>query len=414
MNGMWAPFRVLHVLDHSVPLHSGYAFRTLAILREQRALGWETAQVTSTKHTGASRAIEEVEGFTFHRTLPSGTRRERLPLLNQLAVVQQLSRRLRDVTEEFKPSVLHAHSPSLNGLAALRVARVAAIPVVYEVRSLWEDGAVDQRRIRQGGPLYRLYRALETYVLRRVDAITTLCEGLRGEIVARGVPGGRVTVVPNAVDTGRFGPNVPRDHDLAKELGLDGMRVVAFIGSYNSWEGLPLLIQSLPRLLATMPAIRLLLVGEGPEEPALLRQVQQAGLVDKVVFAGRVAHERIPAYYDVAEVLVYPRPRIRLTELVTPLKPLEAMARGRLVVASDVGGHRELVRHGDTGLMFRAGSANELADVVLGILDDRERAAAIAVRARRFVETERTWAASVARYAPIYESLVQPSGPVHA
>jgi PEP-CTERM/exosortase A-associated glycosyltransferase len=398
--------RILHILDHSVPLHSGYAFRTLAILAQQRALGWTTAQITSAKHTGATAVEEVVDGFTFHRTLPSGSVLERLPVLDQLAVIKGLTRRLLEVIGEVQPEILHAHSPSLNGLAALIAGRRRRLPVVYEVRALWEDGAVDHGTSQAGSWRYRASRALETLVLRRADAVTTICEGLREEIAARGVPRRAIAVIPNGVDTGQFTAGGPPDRVLTRSLGLDGARVLGFIGSFYAYEGLSMLLQALPRVLERAPDVRVLLVGGGFEEGALRRQARASGAGDRVVFAGRVPHERIGAYYSVMEALVYPRRRSRLTELVTPLKPLEAMAQGRLVVASDVGGHKELIRHGETGLLFRADDPESLAATVTGALERPDRLAAIRAAARRFVETERTWTTSVRRYAPVYQSLV--------
>lgn len=398
--------RILHVLDHSIPLHSGYSFRTLAILREQRALGWETLQLTSAKHTAATAPIEEAEGLRFYRTLPTGGLTERLPVLNQLAVIWGLARRLTELVPELKPDLLHAHSPSLTGIAAVRAARRFGIPVVYEVRALWEDGAVDHGTATVGGWRYWVTRALDTWVLRRADAVTTICEGLRSEIVARGIREEKITVIPNAVDPVRFAVGGRADPALARGLGLDGARVLGFIGSFYGYEGLALLLRALPKMLERMPAIRLLLVGGGYEEDALRRQAAEAGISDKVVFAGRVPHERIQDYYNLVDVFVYPRERTRVTELVTPLKPLEAMAQGRTVVASDVGGHRELIREGETGLLFRAGDPDSLADTVLGVLQQPELAAAMRVSARCFVETERTWAASVGRYADVYARLL--------
>lgn len=110
-------------------------------------------------------------------------------------------------------------------------------------------------------------------------------------------------------------------------------------------------------------------------------------------------------YYELIDVLAYPRLPIRLTELVTPLKPLEAMAQGRMFVASDVGGHRELVRDGETGFLFKAGDAEALEIALERVLSQRERWPKILLQARRFIEVERTWAASVARYAEVYESV---------
>jgi PEP-CTERM/exosortase A-associated glycosyltransferase len=398
--------RILHVLDHSIPLHSGYAFRTLAILREQRALGWETEHVTSAKHHLPCAPMEEVDGFTFHRTPSASALLERLPLGSHFSVIQGLSARLKEVIPHLRPDVIHAHSPSLTGIAALAAARRFGLPVVYEMRASWEDGAVDHGVARAGGLRYRMSRGLETWVLRRADAVTTICEGLRRDIVSRGIPEAKVTVIPNAVDPVRFRTDGQPSPDLARRLGLEGARVVGFIGSFYAYEGLNLLLQALPGMLERLPSIRLLLVGGGYEEQALRRQAAEARIADKVVFAGRVPHEEVQDYYNLVDVFAYPRHRTRLTETVTPLKPLEAMAQGRAVVASDVGGHRELIRDGETGRLFQADNPAALAEAVLGVLQDRDLTASMRAKARRFVETERSWTASVRRYAGVYGPIV--------
>ena len=399
--------RILHALDHSIPLHSGYSFRTVAILREQRALGWETEQVTSAKHHLSCPAAEQVDGLTFYRT--PGT------VGNHLAVIHGLARRLSELIPVLKPDLIHAHSPALTGLAAIAAARRFGLPMVYEMRASWEDGAVDHGTARAGGLRYRLSRALETWVLRRADAVTTICEGLRREVLSRGIAESKVTVIPNAVDPTRFRTDGRRDPELAERLGLQGATVVGFIGSFYRYEGLDLLLQALPMMLARMPSIRVLLVGGGYEEQALRHQAAQVGIADKVVFVGRVPHAEVQDYYNLVDVFAYPRYSTRLTEAVTPLKPLEAMAQGRAVVASDVGGHRELIRDGQTGRLFRANDAAALADALVATLHDQSNAGLMRAKARRFIETERSWAASVRRYADVYGPILNPapSGVVH-
>jgi glycosyltransferase involved in cell wall biosynthesis len=194
------PMRILHILDHSIPVHSGYTFRTRNILIQQRAMGWETAHITSNKHPDQTLQEEVVDGFHFYRTPASGGRVSQLPVINQVAVVNSLAARLEEVVVKEQPDILHAHSPSLNGLATLRVGRRHGIPVVYECRAFWEDAAVDHGTSREWGLRYRLTRALETRVFKQADAVTTICDGLRRDILARGVPAERVTVIPNAVD----------------------------------------------------------------------------------------------------------------------------------------------------------------------------------------------------------------------
>jgi PEP-CTERM/exosortase A-associated glycosyltransferase len=399
--------RVLHVLDHSIPLQSGYTFRTRAILREQRRLGWETFHVTSPKHGSTGDAQEEVDGLHFYRTHWRSRALARLPLLREMSLMRATAKRLDELIRLLRPDVLHAHSPVLNALPALWAGRRHGIPVIYEVRAFWEDAAVDHGTGREWGMRYRTTRALETFALKRADHVTTICEGLRRDVLARGIPATKVTVVPNAVDASGFPFAAAPDEALKAQLGLTGKTVVGFIGSFYAYEGLDLLVEALSLVLATRPEVRLLLVGGGPQEKTLTGLVEQRGLRDKVVLAGRVPHGEIQRYYSVVDVLAYPRHLMRLTDTVTPLKPLEAMAQGRLVVASDVGGHRELIRNGETGVLFKAGSAEQLASVIVDLAAHPERWVGVRDRARRFVEQERNWAGSVARYGPIMERLLR-------
>jgi PEP-CTERM/exosortase A-associated glycosyltransferase len=389
--------RILHILDHSIPLHSGYTFRTLSILKGQRALGWETFHLTSPKQGICNSSEEDIEDWHFFRTLPAINQVAKIPFLNQISVINSLAHRLGEIAKIVKPDILHAHSPALNAVAALRIGRRLGIPVVYEVRAFWEDAAVDHGTSKENGLRYRLTRALETYAFKRVDAITTICEGLRNDIVMRGIPAQKVTVIPNAVDIEKFSLGGTPDNELKQQLGLAGCQVIGFIGSFYAYEGLDLLLTALPHILSHMPDVRVLLVGGGPQEESLKKQSLQLGISKKIIFTGRVPHSDVNRYYDLVDVLVYPRHSMRLTELVTPLKPLEAMAQGRLLVASNVGGHKELIRDGETGILFKAESPQDLANKVLDLLNTPERWPTIKTAGRCFVETERNWKVSVAR-----------------
>jgi len=399
--------RPLHIFDHSIPLHSGYTFRSREILRHQRAMGWDTQHITSPKQGPSPGPREEVDGLLFYRSGEPKGLLSRLPVVNQYAIVRQLSKRLEEVARATQPNILHAHSPSLNGIAALKVAKRLDLPVVYEVRAFWEDAAVDHGTSSEGGLRYRLTRELETWVLRRADAVTTICAGLRNAIIdERGVHPEDITVIPNAVDISRFQPDAHPDPGLARSLGLDAGPVVGFIGSFYAYEGLDLLIQAMRGVLHTIPNARLLLVGGGLQDQALRDQATALGIADQVVFTGRVPHDQVGRYYDLVDIFAYPRHSMRLTDLVTPLKPLEAMASGRLVVASDVGGHKELIRDRETGYLFPAGDADALATTLIELLQAQDRWPSLKRNGRRFVEQERNWAKSIARYEPVYQGLL--------
>ncbi len=400
--------KVLHVLDHSIPLQSGYTFRTKAILSEQRALGWQTAQLTGPKHNQGKpvSAIEQVDGLQFYRCQDAKGVIANLPVVGQWSVIRVLTKRLIEVARQERPDILHAHSPALNGVAAIRAGRVLDIPVVYEVRGFWEDAAVSHGTSSEGGLRYRLTRAMETWVLRRAAAVTCICEGIRNDLILRGIDPEKITIVPNAVDAARFQPVGARDSDIERNLNLGGKKVIAFIGSFYAYEGLDLLVAAMPKLLAVRSDLKLLLVGGGQVVEEIKQQIEQLDLQDVVILTGRVPNSEVEAYYSVTDVLVYPRKSMRLTELVTPLKPLEAMAQKSLFLASDVGGHKELVRDGVTGTLFKADDIDDLVHQLLALLEQEHRWPAIRDAGRDFVENERNWVNSVANLKPIYQRLV--------
>jgi len=398
--------KILHILDHSIPLHSGYTFRTRAIIEHQRKLGWETFHVTSAKHVGSRAAVETVDGLTFYRSIPPEGLFANLPVLNQWAIVQSLQNCLDEIIPSIKPDVLHAHSPALNGLAALKMSKKYRIPLVYECRAFWEDAAVDHGTTREGSLRYRITKALETHVFKNADAVTTICEGLRNDIISRGVDGDKVTVVPNAVDIEKFTFGEAADIELVRELRLKGCTVLGFIGSFYAYEGLMLLLEAIPEIVISQPNVRLLLVGGGPQHKVIKDKIKTLGLQEHVIMVGRVPHDQVQRYYNLVDIFVYPRLSMRLTELVTPLKPLEAMAQGRLLVASDVGGHHELIRDRNTGYLFKAGDQSSLVQAVLYVLSDQARWDEIRRLGRRYVEEERNWTNSVDNYKSVYGRLI--------
>ena len=328
-----------------------------------------------------------------------------VPLGKELALMRQLETRLEEVAREVRPDIIHAHSPVLNAFPAIKVARKLGIPVVYEIRAFWEDAAVNHGSTTEGSLRYRITRNLETRAIKQVDHVFTICEGLRADIVARGIPADKVTVIPNAVDIDAFHLASPPDPELQQKWGLSDKTVIGFIGSFYAYEGLDLLLEALPAIMARRPDIRLLLVGGGPQEASLRQQARRLGLQDAVIFTGRIPHKDVNLYYDLIDILAYPRHPMRLTELVTPLKPLEAMAQGQIFVASDVGGHKELIQHDKTGILFRAGDRDALAKAIGLLLENMDRWPVLKANGRKFVEDVRNWRNSVANYVRPYETL---------
>ena len=286
--------RILHILDHSLPHQSGYVYRTMSIVEAQRAMGWDPLLFTTPRHGASTSLVDEEGGWSIHRTPNSGTPPALPKPLAMLGEMRQTARRLKELIAEVKPDILHTHSPVLNFFPANRVR--GRIPVVYEVRAFWEDAAVDHGTTRTGSLRYRLTRALETRAFREASAVTTICEGLRSDIAARGIPADKITVIPNAVDTAKFPPIEETDASLATNLKLEGKTVLGFIGSFYAYEGLEFLIRALPGLIARCPDVRLLLVGGGPTDGALKKAVTDLGLGDHVIFTGRVPHSEVRRY----------------------------------------------------------------------------------------------------------------------
>ncbi len=394
--------RILHILDHSLPLHSGYTFRTRAIMKAQIAAGYDVAGITGGRHTADGPAEDSVDGLRFFRTPPA---KSLSGPLGELQYVSRLAKASEALIAVFKPDVLHAHSPCLNGLAAIAAKRKFGLPLLYEIRAFWEDAAVGNGTGTEGSLKYRATRMLETWVCNRADAVAVICDGLRTDLIGRGIAADKIMVSPNGVDLELFGDPPPRDAALAAELGLaPDNDVIGFIGSFYDYEGLDDLIAAMPLLLAERPKAKLLLVGGGPMDAAL--RAQAAGLGDATIFTGRVSHDVVERYYSLIDVLAYPRKKMRLTDLVTPLKPLEAMAQRRLVAASSVGGHRELIEDGVTGTLFAPDDPVALADAVASMFADRANWAVRRETARNYVEQMRNWSSNISRYAPVYEALV--------
>ncbi len=404
--------RVLHVLDHSLPVHSGYTFRTRAILKAQEAQGLQVRGITGLRHeleiggTSQPGAVECVDGLTFHRTagMPAG-----LPPFREFEEASALTAAIMELADRWRPDILHAHSPALGGLAALRAARALDIPFVYEIRAFWEDDAVGNRTGREGSAKYRLTRALETQVVQSADALFTICEGLRDDLIARGIAGEKIGVMRNGVDLSLFGDPPARNNALACELGIaDGAPVIGYIGSFYDYEGLEDLIAAMPMLRQRHADARLLLIGGGEVEMQL--RVAAAALSEAnreaVIFTGRVPHAEVERYYSLIDILAYPRKASRLTDLVTPLKPLEAMAQRRLVAASDVGGHRELITHGVTGTLFAPDDPASCAQSLADLLDERDGWDAMREAGVAHVRDRHDWSKNAGRYLSVYQGLL--------
>jgi len=376
------------------------------LFKAQRAMGYEPFIVTSPKHEdswpGPRASKETINDFVYYRS--GRVRHLPVPIARELWLMYVLYKRILEIAGKEKPDILHAHSPVLNAIPAIWVARKFGLPIVYEIRAFWEDAAVDHGTYAEGSWKYRLTRFIETRVCSKVDHVSILCNGLKTDLIRRRIPAEKITPVFNGVDIDDFKP-CSADPDYLREWKLTGKEVIGFIGSFFRYEGLDLLVKSFARVAKDHPDAVLLLVGEGEMESELARLITELDLDSRVVMPGRIPHERVPGVYALIDVLAYPRYSMRLTELVTPLKPLEAMAMGKALVASDVGGHRELICHADTGLLFRAGDESALAEQITLLLVDHELREALQRKSRAWVQQNHSWERTTDVYRKIYSSL---------
>lgn len=400
---------ILHVLDCSIPNVSGYASRSKYIVEFQKKIGITPTVITSPLHKTLANRFELINDIEYYRsTIPPNyfnNVKYKIPFLRQFALVQYLKKEINKIVPLKQISLLHAHSPVLWGLSALAVAKKYKVPLIYEVRALWEDAAVDQEKTKEGDIRYRLTKMLETRLMNRADAVVTICEGLKEEILRRGIKKEKVYVVPNGVDTEAFKP-LQKNLELNNKYNFEEKIIIGFIGTFYNFEGVEHLIRAFPKILNSFKKVKLLIVGGGKEENNLKKLVQDSHMEENILLTGKIPHDEILKYYSIIDVLVYPRLKKRITDMVTPLKPLEAMSMEKAVIASDVGGLKELITDKETGLLFKADNIEDLADKCLILLNNGRLRSTLGQNARLKMKESRDWSKIIPSYVDLYKSIL--------
>jgi glycosyltransferase involved in cell wall biosynthesis len=402
------PGRVLHLVNDALPnANAGYTIRTHEIVLAQRAAGLDPHVVTRcgfpvTQGTLDGRRLVTLDGILYHRLLPW-----RQPARADRAARQGLELAAR-LTEQIQPSVLHAASNYANAVIALAIGKSYRLPVVYEVRGFWEDTWLSRhpdREQRASSELYRRNRDLETRCMLAADLVVTLGEAMRDEIVARGVPAEKVLIVPNAVSEEFLRP-LPDATALRNELGIGpNEHVVGVVSSLVPHEGIGTLLEATQLLRERDMTVRALIVGDGPERAALQRQAADLGLGEAAIFTGRVPAAKVREYHALLDVFVVPRTRDRVCQLVTPLKPVEAMASGLCVVTSEVKALAEIIKPDVTGALTIPQDPVALADTLEPLVRSPDIRRKLGDNAREWVARDRTWAHNAARYRDAYARL---------
>ncbi|MHB9857864.1 glycosyltransferase family 4 protein [Streptomyces sp. YIM S03343] len=387
------PGRVLHVVTNSLPFkHAGYTMRTQKLAEAQRSAGLDPHVVTRLGFPVAqgaldARPLQIVGGVPQHRLLPAW-----LPY-GQSAVLARNAELAGRLVERLRPAVLHAATDHSNGRVALALRETFGLPVVYEVRGFLEDTWLTQAPGRApGDDVYRARRALETHCMREADLVLTLGQAMKAEIVARGVPEERVLIVPNAVDEAFLAP-LPDGAPVRARLDIAPEElVVGTVSSLTPHEGIGTLLHAGAVLKRRGIPLRLLIVGDGPEGAALRALAARLGLDDgTALFTGRVPHDQVRNFHAVLNVFAVPRTDERVCRLVTPLKPVEAMASGLPVAASDLTALRELIKPEVNGHLILPESPQAWAEGLETLLYSRKRRTELGAAARATVVRDRTW-----------------------
>jgi glycosyltransferase involved in cell wall biosynthesis len=405
------PGTILHIVTDALPSTSaGYTIRTQEIAVAQRAADGAprldpqvVTRIGFPVTAGAidGRRLVTVDGIPYHRLLPWV-----MPGRADTIAADGLKRAARLVTE-VRPSVLHAASNYSNALIALALRDATQLPVVYEVRGFWEDTWLSRHSAATSdlrhSDRYVRSRALETHCMQAADLVVTLGEAMRDEIIDRGIDPASVLIVPNGVSQEFLRP-LPDPAALKSQLGIDdGEYVVGLVSSLVAHEGIGTLLAAVKILGDRGARTRALIVGDGPDRGTLQRHAAQLGL--DAIFTGRVPMAKVRDYHAVLDVFVVPRTPDRVCQLVTPLKPVEAMASGLPVVVSGVRALGEIVQDKVTGLLFPPLDAEALADALQLLLGNQELRRELGANAKQWVARDRTWEHNAARYRDAYARL---------
>ena len=407
--------KALHILHRSVPGTHGYAIRSKEIVSNLMAKGVEPLVVTSPSQaplgTLDSEHSEIIDGVRYFRSCgkllkPTMEVKDGKYSRASLRVLQNanLFRMALHIARKYKPNVIHAHSPFTCGLVGSLVGYITDIPTIYEMRGIWEDSHTSRYGMATTSLRYRAVRSLETLALKQADMCFPISEALKEEIISRGVDPSKIIVAPNGVDTRKFTPGAASDQ-LVADLGLQGKLVFGYIGTFFNYEGLDLLAEAFEKLAGKFPPLILMLVGDGELTPKLKELASKSAYTDRIIFTGRIKNDLIVDYYKLFDLLVLPRRDAREANLVTPLKPLEIMSMAKPLIASDVGGQKEIVEDGVNGMLFRCEQIDDLERKCETLISNETYRSELGKRSRVWVINNRDWNVLIDRYVAVYQEL---------
>lgn len=386
-----------YVLSVSLPQDTtGYSMRTQSLVAALQDHGLTIHCLTRPGFPWHRRLAGPAEParigpVTYHRC---GSKAHRIP--SDFASIRAAEAELVDRIGEANPKAVMAGSNHQTAIPAMLAARRLGLPFIYDVRGFWEDSRAAKDPGWGAGEGYRIACELEALAATRADLVLTLNPAMRDELILRGVRPERICLLPNAADPDRFMPR-ERSAALAGRLGIAAdTPVIGYVGSFTTYEGLDDLVATGAALAQREQDFRMVIVG-GEEAPrtaildGLRRQAEAAGIADRIILPGRVPAEAVAEWYSLVDIAPLPRKPLKVTQTVSPLKPLEAMAMAKCVVVPDLPPFLDMVRHAQTGMVYRQGDTADLAATLEILIRDPALRQRLGTQARQWILAERTW-----------------------
>jgi glycosyltransferase involved in cell wall biosynthesis len=345
---------------------------------------------------------DDIDGVSYHRLLDGRRPYLKWPVEGY---VDDYANHVVELARKHRVGLIHGASNFRNGFAAIKAARHLGLPSIYEVRGLWELTRMSREPEYAHSEMFALTAALEAAACREADQVLAITAALRDEMVSRGVPSERIVILPNGVDTSRFTVR-GRDHKLAAELGVIDKVVIGYIGSILDYEGIDLLLEAVARLRRRRDDFHLLVVGDGAAYDDVVAQGERSRVLGIATFTGRVPHDEVERYYSLVDIAPFPRKPLPVCEAVSPLKPFEAMAMGKVPVVSSVAALSEIVQHGENGLVFDKGDVGSLVEALDRLIGDQQLRIRLGTTAREWVVRERDWSVLVKTLETVYTELM--------
>ena len=410
--------KVLHLLEQSFPNISGYSIRSHFILSTQKAFARPYA--LTIPYFKLSHKHQIINGVIYLRypknillnLLYNSQYAKRFKTtfffnLLYFSLFKTPSRFIQKLVKSDKIDLIHAYTPYKFASIGEKVAHKMGIPFIYEVRGFLEDSKVGYGYWTTKENDYIKTRIYETELMKKADIVVTLGKMMKKEINRRGIENEKIVIVPNGVDTNYFTQDTP-NLNLKLKLKVDKKKLIAYVGNIRRIEGIEILIKALKIVRNEIKDVELLLIGGGNKEYLMeLNKLTKTLKIDKLVhFIGQVHFNEIKNYYSITDLIVIPRTNTRVSRLVTPLKPLEAMSLKKVVITSDLPALRELVKPGISGDLFRAGDSMDLAKKIILYLSEEDKKNKIIESARNYVKNNFDWKIISERYYKLYNQLL--------